>query len=91
MVVKDFIGKFANHNTLGRVYVDSAPKGSKKLVNIVVKQRGRGWDEITQSYKRFFIGAFLQKDGNRSLRWGFTTSDQFGHEDTVRIDTLKLT
>jgi len=88
--VSDYIGKAAIHETLGEVLVTSAPPNSKKMVNITVTQRGRGWDEAAQTYKKFFKGSFLQEDGSRSLQWGFTNTDQHGHKDQVSIDTLSL-
>lgn len=90
MKVTDYIGKKAVHKDLGEVLVVSAPPKSKKRVNIKVIQRGKGWDENTNSYKRYFVGSFLQEDGSRSLRWRFTNRDQYGYEDQVSVDTLSI-
>ena len=90
MKVADFVGKYAKHKDYGEVFVDSAPPRSKAMVNITVTQRGRGWDEATETYKRYFIGAFLQEDGSRSLRWGITRRDEYGVKETVHIKTLTI-
>lgn len=87
---KDFVGEFAIHEHYGRVFVDSAPPRSKAMVNITCKQRGKGWHEPSETYRRYFIGAFLMEDGSRSLRWGFTNRDEYGEKDTVHINTLTL-
>ena len=87
---KDFVGEQAIHEYYGLVRVDSAPPRSKAMVNITVLQRGKGWDEFSQTYKRYFVGSTLQKDGNRSLMWSFTQRDEYGTKDTVHIDTLEI-
>ena len=90
MRVSDFIGKQCIHDTLGKVRVDSAPPRSKTQVEITVLQRGKGWDEFSETYKRYFVGSYLQKEGFRSLRWGFTNIDNYGDKDEVSIETLNL-
>lgn len=88
MKVKDFIGDYAKHKDYGKVFVDSAPPRSKAMVNITVVQRGKGWDNAIERYVKYFIGAFLQVDGTRSLRWGFTNRDEYGTKDQVHIKSL---
>jgi hypothetical protein len=88
MKVSDFVGNYALHEHYGRVFVDGSPPKSKAMVDITVKQRGRGWDEPTETYRRFFIGSSLKSDGSRSLRWGFTHKDDYGTKDQVNIKTL---
>ncbi|WZE63547.1 hypothetical protein PANI_CDS0027 [Maribacter phage Panino] len=90
MKSSDFVGEYAIHKDYGLVFVDNSPKGSKKMVNITVKQRGKGWNEETQSYRKYFVGSFLQPDHSRSLQWGFTSKDEFGIEDKVHIDSLTI-
>lgn len=90
VTAKDFEGKQAQHEHYGKVVVTGRPKGARSMVNIRVVQRGPGWDDINQKYKKYFVGSYLQKDGSRSLRWGFTNTDQYGTEDTVHIESLTL-
>lgn len=88
MRVKDFVGDYAIHKDYGRVFVDDAPPRSKAMVNITVVQRGVGWNEATEAYEKVFLGSFLQEDGSRSLRWGFTNNDEYGTKDQVHIKSL---
>ena len=88
MKPKDLLGEEAIHDDYGLVFVDSAPPRSKAMVNITVLQRGKGWDEYQQKYKKYFRGAFAQPDGSKSLRWGFTNRDEYGIKDTVHINSL---
>tara|TARA_R110000737_G_C14624761_1_gene494629 strand:- start:46765 stop:47043 length:279 start_codon:yes stop_codon:yes gene_type:complete len=88
MKVKDFVGSEAIHDSYGLVFVDSAPARSKTQVDITVLQRGKGWNEATEQYRRYFVGSYLQKDGSRSLRWAFTNTDEYGIKDQVHINTL---
>jgi hypothetical protein len=90
MRVVDYVGKEVRHIHYGRVTVVDAPPRSKAMVNIRVLQRGKGWDEISETYKRYYVGSYLQQDGFRSLRWGFTNNDEYGIKDTVHINTLEL-
>lgn len=89
MKISDFIGDYAIHDHYGKVFVIDAPKRSRAMVNIKVVERGPGWNEAKNQYERFFIGATLQRDGSRSLRWGFTNKDEYGVKETVHIKTLK--
>lgn len=88
MKVVDFVGNPAKHEYYGEVFVDSAPPRSKAMVNITVTQRGEGWNESIKRYEKYFIGSRLQKDGSRSLRWGFTNKDEYGKQDQVHIKSL---
>lgn len=88
MKVADFIGDYAIHEYYGRVFVESAPPRSKAMVNIVVKQRGKGWKENIEQYVRYFVGSYLQKDGCRTLRWDITRRDDYGVKDLVHIKSL---
>lgn len=90
MRVKDFVGKYAIHKDYGRVFVEDAPKRSKVLVNIMVVQRGKGWDEATETYKKYKNLTKWNGDGTRTLSWGYTHRDEYGIKDQVRIETLKL-
>ena len=90
MKPKDFIGEYAEHYHYGKVFVESAPARSKEMVNIIVKQRSKGWNEIHQKYEPYFLGAVLQKDGSRSLRWKIHHRDEFGIKDTVHINELEI-
>ena len=90
MKVADFVGKEAIHKDYGRVFVDSAPKGSKAMVNITVIQRGKGWDEVTETYKRFKNPTRINEDGTRTLSWGFTQRDEYGIKDTTHINKLSI-
>jgi len=88
MKVADFVGDYATHKDYGKVFVDSAPPRSKAMVDITVVQRGKGWNEATERYEKYFVGSYLQRDGNRSLRWGFTNKDEYGQKDLVHINSL---
>jgi len=88
MKVSDFVGDYAIHKNYGKVFVDSAPPRSKAMVNITVKQRGKGWNEATNSYEKYFVGSHLLKDGQRSLRWRLTNKDEHGVTDLVHIKSL---
>lgn len=88
MKVADFVGDYAMHKTYGKVFVDSAPPRSKAMVNITVVQRGKGWNEATERYEKYKIGAFLQEDGSRSLQWGYTHRDEYGIKDITHIKSL---
>ena len=90
MRVADYIGKEATHPSLGKVRCDSAPKGSKTQIEVTCIQRGKGWNEDTETYERYFVGNYPQEDGFRSLRWRFTNRDQYGFKDIVHIKTLSL-
>jgi hypothetical protein len=91
MRVVDYVGKEAVHDQYGRVMVIDAPPRSKAMVNIKVLQRGKGWDELSETYKRHKLTTrYDPKTGDRSLRWGFTNSDNYGEKDTVHINTLEL-
>ncbi len=90
MRVADFVGKEAIHKDYGRVFVDSAPKGSKAKVNITVIQRGKGWNDITQEYERYQLPTIWNGDGTRNLRWKYTNKDEYGVKDQVHIKELQL-
>lgn len=90
MKVADFVGKEATSKDYGRVFVDSAPKGSKAMVNITVIQRGRGWHDTVEQYKRYKKLTHWNSDGSRTLRWGYTHRDEFGVKDQVHIKTLEI-
>ena len=82
------VGKSMNHPFYGSVHVDSVVTGSFTKVNITCTQRGPGWDQISQSYKRFKKPTILQSDGSRSLNWGHTNHDQYGKKDVCHVDDL---
>ena len=90
MKVADFIGKEANHIHYGKVFVKSAPKGSKAMVDIIVTQRGKGWNEATQKYERFKLPSVPNEEGGFNLRWKFTNNDEYGIEERVHIKELNL-
>lgn len=91
MKVKDCVGKEAIHKDYGRVLVTSAPPKSKTTVNIKVIQRGPGWNEVTETYRRYKLPTVVDPiTGNPSLRWGFTNRDEYGIEDQCHIKDLKL-
>lgn len=73
------VGKVKNHTTLGKVTVDSIHNDSRVMVNITVIDRGRGYDEISGSYKGVRIRTGWYRGENR----------QFGHKDVIHIKELK--
>tara|TARA_R110002074_G_scaffold189465_2_gene355226 strand:+ start:828 stop:1109 length:282 start_codon:yes stop_codon:yes gene_type:complete len=86
----DLIGKYAIHPHYGEVFVDSAPKRSRVMLNITVTQRGKGWNDAIDKYERYMDSSRLQEDGSRSLRWKTTRRDEYGVKDTVHVKTLTL-
>ena len=91
MRVADFLQKYAVHKDLGKVFVESAPPRSKAMVNIMVVQRGPGWNDATETYERYKeTTGYDPSTGQRSLRWGFTNRDEYGQEDQVHIKDLEL-
>lgn len=90
MTAKDYVDKHATHPYYGKVLVTGRPHGARSMVHIKCVQKGPGWNESKGEYERYRVGVYLQKDGSRSLRWGFTNTDQYGIEDTVHIDSLTL-
>ena len=83
------IGAVLRHDYYGRVMVTGAEPKSRVKCEIKCIQRGPGWDESTQSYKRYKLLTNWNGDGSRSLRWSFTNRDNFGTTDVVHIKTLK--
>lgn len=87
------------HADLGLVKVTSWIHGSDMdLVNIIVLQRGHGWDEKLQRYKWRTITKANEFKNNLPLEAqeigstitrSITLRDQYGHHDIVHIDTLK--
>lgn len=88
MNIRKLVGQEMIHPDLGRVLIESVPRKAKTSVNIKVVQRGPGWNDATQQYERFFVGASLQQDGSRSLRWGLTHRDEYGHQERVSVNDL---
>jgi len=90
MTVKDWIklGE-AHHRDYGRVSIVGAKKGSKTMVDVMCIQRGKGWCEYTETYKRYLEQSVLRPDGSRSLFYAITQRDEYGMTDTVHIKTLK--
>lgn len=74
-----FVGKVLNHSDLGKVTVDSIHKDSRVLVDVTVIERGKGWDEVSQTYKGVRISTGWYRGENKS----------FGSKDTVHIKDLK--
>lgn len=89
MRVADYIkaGR-AMSSDYGLVAITGALPRAKAMIDIRVIQRGKGWDELSQSYKRYKVGVTLQ-DSYRSISWRFTQRDEYGKEDTVHINSLK--
>jgi hypothetical protein len=72
------VGKVKTHATLGKVTVDSINNGSRVMVNITVIDRGKGYDEVSGTYKGVRIRTGWYRGENR----------QFGHKDTAHIKEL---
>lgn len=92
MKVKDFIGKYATHDFYGEVFVESAPKGSKVMVNVTVTQRGKGWDDATETYRKY-KEVKLNPDecpGAKTIVFHKTKTDYYGTKEQVHIKTLKI-
>lgn len=89
MKADKFVQKEVISKDYGKVFVEGKVKGSRTLVNVKVLQRGKGWDDTTQQYTKYFRGKTIQDDGSYSLNWGYTHRDEYGKTDTVHIKTLK--
>lgn len=90
MSIKKHINKEATHSELGRVTIISVPPKSRTRLNIRVLQRGKGWDEPSQTY-RPVKRVRLNPDagpGAKSIFWDLCRRDQYNHEDEVHIDEL---
>lgn len=75
---KKLVGKVKTHTTLGKVTVDSIQNNSRVMVNVTVIDRGKGYDEISSTYKGVRISTGWYRGENR----------QFGHKDVVHIKDL---
>ena len=73
------IGKIKRHDTLGKVSVDSVHKSSRVLVEVTCIDRGKGYNEITGTYKGVKIRTGWYRGENRD----------FGHKDIAHINQLK--
>lgn len=73
-----YVGKVLKHPDLGNVTVDSTHEGSRVLVDVSVIDRGKGWNEIKQTYTGH----------KNSVGWMRGENRQFGHKDVVHINTL---
>lgn len=73
-----FIGKEYNHTTGGKIIVDSVYKNSSVLVNVTFLERGKGWNEKTQS----FTGH------KNSIGWMRGENRDYLKKDIVHIKTL---
>ena len=83
--IKEFKeGLEATHKDLGKVVMTSRVDGSRTLVNVRCIQRGKGWDESRQQYRR----VTTMKNG--TVTRTLTRRDEYGHEDTVHIKELEL-
>lgn len=51
MNTKNLIGQIMNHLDLGKVKVVSCINRSRTLVEVEILDKGKGWDEQSQSYK----------------------------------------
>ena len=81
------IGKVKNHNILGKVTVDSAVDKSRVMVNVTVIDRGKGYDEISGTYKG--VKRSGVSGGVRVCGWERGENRQFGHKDVAHIKDLK--
>lgn len=76
---KQYVGKTFTHPTLVRVYVDSVVEGSKTKLNVTVVDRGKGWNEKTQSYKGW----------KNSIGWMRGENREYLKTDVVHKNDLK--
>lgn len=74
-----FVGKIKIHDTLGKVSVDSVHNNSRVLVNITIMDRGKGYNEISGTYK-----GVRTKTG-----WYRCQNREFGNKDVTHIKHLK--
>jgi len=75
----ELIGKTFTHPQLNLVIVDGVVTGSRTKVNITVLDKGKGWNEKTQSYKGY----------KNSVGWMRGENRQYLFKDTVHIKDLK--
>lgn len=86
MKISDFVGDYAIHDYYGIVFVENAPPKSKAIVNITVKQRGKGWNESTQQYEMY--KNHVKRGEYISVQYNITKRDEYGVKDLVHIKTL---
>ena len=92
MKLRDLLGKEARSTEFGRVTIISVPKKARANVEIRVLQRGRGWDDITETYKPVRT-VYLNPNecpGARTITWRTTHRDEYGHTEIVNIKTLEI-
>ena len=72
------VGKIKQHDTLGKVSVDSIHKSSRVLVEVTCIDRGEGYDELNETYKGVKVRNGWRRGENRD----------FGHKDVTHINQL---
>lgn len=77
--IEKIIGKKMTHSQLGKVQVKSRKPNSRVIVIVEVIDRGKGWDEKTQTYKGH----------KNSVGWMRGENRHFGCTDEVHINSLK--
>ena len=78
MELKKHIGKTFLHQTMVQVFVDSVVQGSRTQLNVTVTDKGKGWDEQSQSYKGH----------TNSVGWMRGENKDFGNKDICHKNEL---
>lgn len=87
--IKSLVGKEYEHEHYGKVLVTGVPKGSRKFVEVKCIQRKPGWHEQNKRYEKV-KRVVPNPDGGNTIYWDTHRTDEYGVEDTVHIDTLKI-
>ena len=90
MSIKKLKGKKVWHPEFGDCIVKKIPKGARSKVEIMVTQRGAGWNDAKEQYEPF-IEIQLNPDecpGAKTIHWRLNHRDEYGHIETVNVKEL---
>lgn len=80
--IKNLQGKQVTHNHLGKCMVTKIPKGSKVKLEVLCIDRGKGWDEKSETYRG------ITKRGTEYVTWQRGQNYQYGHKDVVHVNSV---
>jgi hypothetical protein len=89
---KDLLHKEVIHKDYGLCFVVDVPKGSRAKVKVKVIQRGKGWDDVIESYKpvKRLVPNPDEGPDAFSIHYDLTRKDEYGTIETVHKNELKL-
>lgn len=77
------------HSTLGKVFVEKAVENSRTKVVVTVLDRGKGWDDLRQSYKGVRTVTKNLFGHTESQTWSRGENYTHGQTDEVHINSLR--